>query len=54
LLRPPRLLVAELKVGKNKPTAAQAEWLSAFRAAGVPAFVWRPQDWPAIEQALRG
>jgi hypothetical protein len=53
LARAPRLIVAELKVGDNRPTEAQEEWLAAFRAAGVPAFVWRPEDWPAIEATLR-
>lgn len=45
--------VAELKVGKNKVTAEQNEWLSAFEASGVPAFVWRETDWAEIEETLR-
>jgi hypothetical protein len=53
LLRGRQLLVAELKVGKRQPTADQLRWLEAFRAAGVPAFVWTPSTWPAIEAALR-
>ncbi len=32
--------VAELKVGRNKPTAAQEKWLAALRAAGVPTYLW--------------
>lgn len=45
-------LVAELKVGNNQPTFEQREWLSAFRAAGVPTYVWRPCDWAEIETVL--
>jgi hypothetical protein len=52
LARGPRLVVAELKVGRNKPTAEQKKWLAAFEAAGVPAYTWRPADWPEIEDVL--
>lgn len=48
------ILVAELKVGRGKATPEQQAWLAAFRAAGVPAFEWRPEDWEAIEAVLRG
>jgi len=54
LARPPLLIVAELKVGRNLPTPEQGEWLSAFREAGVRAVVWRPADWPEIERTLAG
>ena len=54
LIRGPRLIVAELKVGDNKPTAAQLDWLEAFRGARVEeVFVWRPEDWPVIVGTLR-
>lgn len=52
LLRGNRLLVAELKVGRNKTTHEQDAWLAAFRLAGVPAFVWRPEDSAQIEEVL--
>lgn len=52
LARGPRLVVAELKVGRNKPTEAQEDWLRAFNAAGVEAYVWRPEQWQAIERFL--
>ncbi len=48
-----RLIVAELKTEDGRPTAAQLNWLDAFRAAGVPAFLWRPSDMAAIVQTLR-
>lgn len=46
------VLVVELKIAKGRTTAAQAEWLAAFRAADVPAVVWRPADWPRIQEVL--
>lgn len=46
------LLVAELKVGRNKPTEAQDTWLSLFRAAGVDAYVWYPADWGDVRRRL--
>jgi hypothetical protein len=52
MLRGLRLLVAELKVGRNRLTRDQAVWLAAFRAAGVECHEWRPDDWPEIEVAL--
>src|SRR5262245_62000897 len=52
LAKGPRLIVAELKVGKNRPTADQALWIRAFQQAGVLAYVWYPADWRAIETLL--
>lgn len=52
LVKPPKLIVAELKVGKNQVTTEQRAWLYAFREAGILAFVWRPSDWPEIERVL--
>lgn len=46
------LLVAELKVGKNKPTDEQEAWLAAFRLTGARVYEWRPEDWPEIERVL--
>jgi hypothetical protein len=48
------VLFAELKVGKNKPTAEQVQWLDDLGAAGVRAVVWRPEDWGTIEDTLGG
>lgn len=53
----PRLklvVVAELKVGANQPTAAQVRWLQMLAACGIPAYRWRPEDWAEIERVLRG
>jgi len=53
MLKGGRQVVAELKVEGNKPTPEQAQWLEAFQAAGVPAHVWTPDDWPQIERVLQ-
>lgn len=48
------LLVAELKVKRNKPTAAQGRWLAAFgEVPGVKVYHWRPEHWPEILTTLR-
>jgi hypothetical protein len=50
-----RLLVRELKCGKNTLSAEQAAWLEALRAAGVDAGVWTEHAWLSgeIEAELR-
>lgn len=53
LLKGNRMIVAELKVGRNKATVEQLAWLDAFKAAGVDAFVWTPTDWDEITGELR-
>ena len=55
LVRGDRLLFAELKrSARHKPTGPQTAWLAALdQATSVSAHVWRPTDWPEIEQALR-
>ena len=54
-----RLIVAELKVGKNKVTPAQQAWLEAFsRVEGCEAYVWNPDDpafdWLEVARILMG
>jgi hypothetical protein len=46
---------AELKVGDNKPTKPQQDWLADLAAVNSVAFValWYPDDWPTIEEVLR-
>jgi hypothetical protein len=53
LLRGGVCVVAELKVKKNRPTAAQRRWLAEFEA--VPGLIvrhWRPEHWPEIVTLL--
>lgn len=50
-VRAGRLVFAELKDMKRKPTEAQVEWLDQLRGCiGVEAYLWRPCD---IEQVRR-
>lgn len=48
-----RLIVAELKVGRNDPTPEQEDWLTDLKAAGVAVRVWWPSEWAEIEATLR-
>jgi len=51
-----RVLYRELKVGRNRLTVEQGEWLEALEAAGCDVGVWRELDWHSggIEAELRG
>lgn len=53
LLRPPRMVVAELKALRGRVSRYQREWLEAFEAAGAEVYTWRPADRPEIERILR-
>jgi hypothetical protein len=53
MLRAERQVVAELKVGRNEPTAAQEAWLDAFHEAGAQVCVWREGDLDQIAAILR-
>lgn len=44
LIRPPELLIVELKSERGKVSAAQQNWLDALSACGVETGVWRPSD----------
>ena len=52
LLRPPRMVVAELKSTRGRLTKEQRETLDILVACGVEAFVWWPESWDAIEKTL--
>lgn len=43
-----RVILAELKVGRNKPTEQQRAWIEASGAR-----LWTPGDWDEIEYMLR-
>lgn len=45
---PPDFLIAELKVGADRLTWEQEEWIAVLGAAGVDTYVWRPDDIDAI------
>lgn len=49
-------VAAELKVGRNRPSLEQREWLELLEAVpGVRVFVWTDRDWTEgrIEEVLR-
>ena len=53
MIRPPRVVIAELKVGDNALTPEQRQTIALLEdCPGVEVYVWRPDDWPAIEAAL--
>lgn len=45
-----RVLLAELKTDKGKPTPEQVAWLSAVGGHGR---LWRPTDWPDVLKELQ-
>ena len=55
LVKPPRLVLAELKSERGKATEAQQKWLALLgECAGVEVFLWRPSDLRgAVLAALR-
>jgi hypothetical protein len=53
LLRPPRLVWAELKTATGQPTAEQCEWLElGAQVPGLECYLWRPCDWDDIAESL--
>jgi hypothetical protein len=53
LVRPPRVLFAEIKAARGRLSPSQRTWLDALgRCPGVEVHVWRPGDWSEIEEAL--
>jgi hypothetical protein len=50
LARDGRVLLAELKTDRGKPTADQIAWLTAAEDHAV---LWRPRDWDSIVEELR-
>jgi hypothetical protein len=56
MVRPPRLIFAELKSKRGKIDFEQGTWLNALETVpGVETFLWKPIDWEsgAIEEVLR-
>lgn len=52
LLRPPRMVVAELKSARGRLTKEQRETVHMLRACGVEAYAWWPDSWALIEEVL--
>jgi hypothetical protein len=53
LVRRPRLIFAELKSEKGRVGEAQWGWLRALSACSAETYLWRPSDWPQIEEVLK-
>jgi len=54
LVRPPRLIFAELKTDKGKLSVHQAKWLWELRKVpGVEVYIWRPRQIEKIAEILR-
>jgi len=58
LVRPPVIIVAELKSARGRLTASQRAWLERFQQCSIPGrvetYIWRPGDWPDILRILSG
>lgn len=54
LVRPPRVILVELKSETGKVTPAQEEWLALLRECpGLEVYLWRPSDFEAAAAVLR-
>jgi len=47
-----RIIYAELKSEKGKPTEKQVEWLNALDACGQEVYLWRPSNFEVIVEIL--
>jgi|APGre2960657373_1045057.scaffolds.fasta_scaffold08769_4 hypothetical protein len=53
LLRPGRLIFAELKTDTGKLSAEQRRILSMLKMAGQEVYIWRPTDFETIRGILK-
>lgn len=47
-----RTIFAELKSERGKLSNPQREWLLRLRDSGQEVYVWRPDDWPTVQDVL--
>ncbi len=52
LVRPPRLIFAELKAQQGRVRPEQALMHAVLRHCSVDVWVWRPSDWPQVMETL--
>lgn len=53
MVKPGRLLYAELKTETGKITQAQQKWIDLLSASGkCEVYVWRPSGWTEIQEIL--
>jgi hypothetical protein len=53
-VRGERLLFCELKAETGAVRPEQRDWLESLEAAGQEVHLWRPRDWDAITETLKG
>lgn len=54
LVRDSTLLFVELKTARGRVTREQRRWLADLSSVpGVGVYVWRPEDWPDVQEVLR-
>jgi len=53
LVRAPEIIYAELKAEGKYATPRQRVWIASLKASGQEVYLWRPRDWPEIENRLR-
>ena len=54
MVRPPRVIFAELKTEKGQVSPHQQEWLDLLgQCPGVEVYLWRPSDFKEIVECLR-
>lgn len=53
LVRGDRVIFAELKSAKGKLSPAQEKWRDGLLQAVAEWHLWRPADWPEIEETLK-
>ena len=53
LARRGRVVFAELKTARGRVTQQQTEWVADLNGIAVGVYVWRPADWPVIEEVLK-
>lgn len=52
LVRPPRIIFAELKRESAKPNVDQLLWLADLASSGVESYVWSPAQWDEVYLTL--
>lgn len=53
MVRPPRLVIIELKNQKGTTSPAQDIWLRLLEGVpGIEVYVWRPSDWADVKRTL--
>ena len=52
LCKPPRIIFAELKVGKNFVSQRQQWWLTQLANCSVEVYEWHPKQWSEILHQL--